>query len=953
MPPMKCAWFSAPLVLAALLSACSPAAARPAVHARAHAAHARAHAPRVTVAQRLQNAQQELETSKYADAEKDFKNAAVGRQRGEAELGLAEVLLETGRYQKAIQTARRVRENKLRPRAAWLEGKAFRREGKLAEAVKALRKVESDPAARRARLLLGEILIEQGKRSDAEALLMTIIDDYNNDRIKQDDEKGLAMVGRAAYLLRSPRDANDAFNQAEQAKSGDVQTLLWRAELFLEKYDPGHAEEVTREALKEAPNNPEAHVWMAHVKLDQALDFDAAERHVDEALKVNPKLAGAYFVLAGIRLRDMELAQADKEADAGLKFYPDNLDLLSMKAAVRFLADDKPGLKKAEDKVLGLNSEFSRMYRIIGDYADWQHRYDDIVAMMKKAVQIDPDDAKAYAQLGLNLIRAGDDKDALQALRTAFDKDPFNVRVFNTLNLYEKTIPRDYTTVKYKLFTIRYKKDEKAILERYIPQMLRHAWREMVKEYRFTPSHPIGVELYAKRQDFAIRTSGLPQTAIQGVCFGKTLASMSPEIEHFNIGMTLWHELSHVFHIQKSKSHVPRWFTEGLAEFETLERRPEWKRHQDLALYRALRGGRLPKVGNMNRAFTRAAQLSDVAMAYYASTKIIEMIAEHYGIPKIDEMLTLWGEGKRTPEVVQTALGVTPDQLDEEFRKYIDEKLERYKTQFVPHERAGDYKKAKAAAAKAPNDPKAQVAYALAALAQRKGDEAVKAVAAALAADPNNPDALWLAAQIAGAKHDAAGAEAKLKQLVAAGHDGYEVEMALGDIAQAKHNVAGMKAAYEKAAALDPSQDAPLQSLVDIAHKQGDKAAELAGLKKLALLDEHDGRIYRRLVAALVDKKQYAEAVKYGDMGIYADMENMQTHTLFAQALIGAKMYPRAIYELETAVLCQGSDKDKADAYALLAQAYAKVPNRAAAHKAAAEAKKLDPKNPRLKKLKL
>ena len=782
---------------------------------------------------------------------------------------------------------------------------------------------------------------------------MTIIDDYNNDRIKSDDGDGLAMVGRAAYLLRSPRDANDAFNQAERAKPGDIQTLLWRAELFLGKYDPGHAEEVTREVLEKAPNNPEAHVWMAHVKLDQALDFDAAEHHVDEALKVNPKLGGAYFVLAGIRLRDMELAKADKEADAGLKFDPEDLDLLSMKAAVRFLSDDPSGLAQAEAKVLKLNPEYSRMYRIIGDYADWEHRYDDIVKMMKKAVQIDPDDAKAYAQLGLNLIRAGDEPDALTALRTAFDKDPFNVRVFNTLNLYEKVIPREYTTVKYKLFTIRYKKDEKPVLERYVPQMLDLAWHKMVKEYGFTPSHPIGVELYAERQNFAIRTSGLPQTAIQGVCFGKTLASMSPQIEHFNIGMTLWHELSHVFHIQLSKSHVPRWFTEGLAEYATLEARPEWAREQDLELYRAMRSGRLPKVGNMNRAFTRAEQLSDVAMAYYASSRILVMLADHYGMPKIDQMLRLWGEGKRTPEVVETALGVSTEQLDEEFKKYIGEKLARYSTQFVPLNRAGDYDKTKAAAGKAPADPKAQIEFALSALAHQKGDEAEKAVKAALAADPGYPDAVWLSARIAMAKRDAAGATADLHKLVTAGHDGYVVEMALADLAEAKKDAAGMKAAFEKAAALDPSEDEPLQALVDLAKKQGDKDGELAGLRKLALLDEHDGRVYRRLVQALLDKKLYTEAVKYGDMGLYADMENMQTHTLFAQALIGAKMFPRAIYELESAVLCKGNDKQKADAYALLAEAYAKVPNHPAARKAAAEAKKLDPTNALLKTLRL
>ena len=55
---------------------------------------------------------------------------------------------------------------------------------------------------------------------------------------------------------------------------------------------------------------------------------------------------------------------------------------------------------------------------------------------------------------------------------------------------------------------------------------------------------PVGVELYAERENFGIRTSGLPQIAIQGVCFGKTLAAMSPANESFNLGMTLWHEMA-------------------------------------------------------------------------------------------------------------------------------------------------------------------------------------------------------------------------------------------------------------------------------------------------------------------------------------------------------------------------------------------------------------------------
>ncbi len=66
--------------------------------------------------------------------------------------------------------------------------------------------------------------------------------------------------------------------------------------------------------------------------------------------------------------------------------------------------------------------------------------------------------------------------------------------------------------------------------------MLDTAWTKMVRAYAFEPTTPVGIELYSERESFAIRTSGLPQTAIQGVCFGKTLASMSPYYEKFNLG---------------------------------------------------------------------------------------------------------------------------------------------------------------------------------------------------------------------------------------------------------------------------------------------------------------------------------------------------------------------------------------------------------------------------------
>jgi tetratricopeptide (TPR) repeat protein len=225
----------------------------------------------------------------YAAAEKDL---AAAKGEG-ALLARARLELVTGKYAAAVATAKSAAAlgGKARIEAAPLRAEALAAQGKVDDAIAACREVEAEDDARRARLVLGELLIRTGKRAAARAPLMTLIEDFNADKVGQADAEGLAMVGRAAHLLRSPRDANDAFNAAERAGAKSlVDSLLWRAELFLEKYDPGHAGEVLREALKLEPKNPDAHVLMARVRLERVGQTSAKPR--PPAVRPNPRQVG-------------------------------------------------------------------------------------------------------------------------------------------------------------------------------------------------------------------------------------------------------------------------------------------------------------------------------------------------------------------------------------------------------------------------------------------------------------------------------------------------------------------------------------------------------------------------------------------------------------------------------------------------------------------------------------
>lgn len=879
------------------------------------------------------DAPQEVVRARAAILKGDF--AAAERELGAAKGGQADVLLtrarlelETGKYAAAAATAKSAAGLGLPARleAAPLRAEALAAMGKLDDALAAVREVEPEDDARRARLVLGELLLRTGKRAAARAPLMTLIEDYNADKIAATDAEGLSMVGRAAHLLRSARDANDAFNAAERVGAKTrVETLLWRAELFLDKYDPGHAGEVVKEALKLEPKNPAAHVAMARVRLESSMDFEAADSELKQALEVNPNLTAAYAVRAGLALRDMDLGAADAALDRGLQVDPTDLALLSMKAAVRFLADDPAGFDAVKKKVFALNPSFTRFFQIVGELAEWEHRYDDIVRMTREAVQIDPGDTLSEATLGLNLIRSGDEKAGLVALNKAWNKDHFNVRVYNTLNLYEKGIALDYVTVEGQPFSIRYAKDEKAILERYVPRMLEEAWGSMVKRYGFTPTVPVMIELYADTESFSVRTSGLPNVGIQGVCFGKTLAAMSPGAAPFNWGNVLWHELGHVFAIQLSKSHVPRWFTEGLSEYETIIRRPEWQREEDPALYAGLRGGRIPAVEGFNRAFTHVDSVEDVTMAYFAASQILVFAAGEFGFDKVVSMLPKWGAGERTPQVVREALGIGPEELDRRYRAWLGKKLARYDKQYVPDMHAPPLDDARKAALADPKNAKRHVALALALLADRQAPEADAVLAEALRLDPKQPDAYFVKVRLALGEKKLTEAASLLAKMIADGNDGYAVRMKSADLAEVNKDEPRMKEHLEAAARFDPTQVEPLQALHDLAHKKHDAAGELAALRKLVLLDQHDRGVWQRLLKLLVKRGAWQEASHVGEGAMFVDVKNPVMHHLYARALARTGRFVSAIYELNSALICKPKPAEAAAIYRELAKAYDKL----------------------------
>jgi cellulose synthase operon protein C len=205
--------------------------------------------------QLLDAAANALDTTNYSDAERLYRAAASdGARRTVANLGVARVQLATGRYSDAMAIAIDAHAMKdMRVAQEVTKALALRALGKVSDALQVLGEGQEQGRDAAAEVLRAELLLELGKRDEAEPVLLAVMEAYNRGEIAEDDSDGLGLVARAAQLMRSPEDANAAFNEAEQAGNVSVQTLLWRAEWHLQNHDIAHTVEVLDEILKRAP----------------------------------------------------------------------------------------------------------------------------------------------------------------------------------------------------------------------------------------------------------------------------------------------------------------------------------------------------------------------------------------------------------------------------------------------------------------------------------------------------------------------------------------------------------------------------------------------------------------------------------------------------------------------------------------------------------------------------
>jgi tetratricopeptide (TPR) repeat protein len=894
----------------------------------------------------LKSAQNKFVHGDYKGAEAELRQLS-GKQSEAGRLVLARLYRRTGRLAEAEKLARGLVRSSDAPLAAEAHvalAEILRAGGRYADARREVEPLAArQPPVRRARYLLGLAYQDVG---DARAAgeWKKFLQEFDGNKLDLNDPSTLFYLAEAARYTADFDFANGTYREAvDRDKTLHEANIEW-GYLFLEKYAPADAEQSFDEVLKVDPNNPDAHAGMAAVKLEPSYDLAAATAHLKRALDVNPRHVPSLLLRAGIEIDQNQWVKATATLSEVFAVNPQDLEGHSLLATIHWLRDDRRAYEAERSKVLAINPAYARFYHIVARSAVREHRYREAIELEKQAVAMRPAYYEAMEAIGAGYLRLGMEKEGLDWLRKAWEGDKYNMRTKNTLDLFEDYIPREYSFAQSRVFKLRYHNEEKPLYRRYIEPLLEQAFADMVKRYGFQPRTPVVVELFRNADHYSVRTIGLPNLGALGICFGQVITAMSPSVGDINWAMVLWHELSHVFAIQLSNSRVPRWFTEGLSEYETVLARPEWRRENDADVYAAMADGVLPSIGELNYGFMKP-NMQEVVVAYHLSSLAIEYLARTYGFARIVAALKLYGQGLETPAVLERVTGKRLADLDAQFRRYLELRLAPYKGTFVVPTLTQDIAQLGRAASAAPGDAQAQARLALGHFEEGEARPAAAAAARALARDPRNRLALYVKAELAWREGDRAAAESGYRALLGADADSFDIRSRLAMIAASKGDTATAEKHLCTAKKLDPERAYPYQALAELYKKAGRKEAALRELETYVTLEQMQFGPVKQLVEEYAALAKWDKVRVFGEQAIEINPSDSELLLALGRAYLETGAPDRALFTFDSALLVRPEMRRPGLAHLGRARALKAAGDRRGALKAVEQALRLERDN--------
>lgn len=234
----------------------------------------------------------------------------------------------------------------------------------------------------------------------------------------------------------------------------------------------------------------------------------------------------------------------------------------------------------------------------------------------------------------------------------------------------------DWNTLESRHFMVRYKPGEKENA-RLVLDTAEFFLDPVAGKYDFPVKDKIPLILYSSREELNASFGWPSSERAMGVYWGGVIRILSPDewinYSNFKEKRSIFmssgpvaHELVHLVVDYRSKGNCPRWFTEGLAQYE--EYRLTGFR------FKGPEAGWARKVYPLRKLDKDFDSLPNQSLAYRQSLSAVEYILEVYGEDKLHNIINGLARGWSMNRTMADSLGVDIKEFEQNWHRWLKDK---------------------------------------------------------------------------------------------------------------------------------------------------------------------------------------------------------------------------------------------------------------------------------------
>ena len=519
-------------------------------------------------------------------------------------------------------------------------------------------------------LLLGrDVYRANGRLGDALAMTKIFGQLVTEDPRLYNSPEGRIVLGR--YLLLRGADSRKVLDQlydvALKERPDLIEAYFATAELALQKEDYALAAETLQKVPKDAATDPRFHYLLARAFEND--DRAKSAKELAEALKINPRHLDSLLLRVDGRIDSEAYAEARKDLQQISELNPAEPRAWAYRAVLAHL-DGKPDEEAAARKsALSGWAENPEVDHLIGRKLAQKYRFAEGAAAQKRALAMDADYLPAKVQLCQDLLRLGDEEEGWKLADEVFARDGYNVVAYNLVTLHG--LLSGYRTLRQDGLLVRMEPREADLYGARVLDLLGRARKSLCEKYGVELTEPVIVEIFPRKNEFAVRTFGLPGAdGLLGVCFGRVITANSPASQGespSNWEAVLWHEFCHVVTLTKTRNKMPRWLSEGISVYEEGLKDRSWARTSTPQFRAMLLGPEFTPLSKLSSAFLGAKSPVHLQFAYHESAMAVDFLVGKFGPPALKGLLEDLATGISIAQALPGRTRMTLDEIDRQF----------------------------------------------------------------------------------------------------------------------------------------------------------------------------------------------------------------------------------------------------------------------------------------------